>query len=409
MNKKGNSMTAVDRDETVQYGAVADLNSPSKLLSICMSGRDDDYMLDFRYRITTTINHLARSIKNLRQQDKVEILVTDWGSHVPMSQTLELSPEVAEVCRFIYVSPDVIRATQEGKDDFHAPRAFNVAIRRAKGQFIMLYNADTLIQEYPFAQVLRLLNGEIPLPVSVERTYFMMPRIDVPWQFLQRHPNLEQWDRYLLLSAKSTPLEPTTFSSFGGAGALLTSRFLWKALRGGDERYSGWGWTDNDLGMRVSINYPWLSLSTYGVFLHHMGHKPHSGRRQHAWNNPNPWHYNPVLHVNDKDWGLGGYELEKQAPQIMSSSELSGCRAKQHIVSEPSESWPQSFEEIVSELTSNMSIKHIEQICMFYLNEGLGLNLEDINALFFCSGMPVIIIPADILNLQADGLGPWTW
>ncbi|MEI7590939.1 MAG: hypothetical protein WCJ49_06485, partial [Deltaproteobacteria bacterium] len=268
-------MDLIDKGKNVQ-------NRPSILLSICMLGRDDDYMLDFRYRITTTINHLARSIKNLKQQDKVEILVTDWGSQVPMAQTLELSPEAAEVCRFIYVPPEVIRSTQEGKDDFHVSCASNVAIRRANGKYIILYSADTLIMESSLAQMLRLLKGKIHLPVSLEQTYFMIPRFHVPWQFLERRPNLEEWDHYLLLLAKNTPLEPTKwFSLLGDAGALLMSRFLWTELRGVDERHSGWGWTDVDLGMRVSQNYPWLSLSALGVILYHMEH-PRSGRRQSA-------------------------------------------------------------------------------------------------------------------------------
>ena len=380
-------MITLGKDENVRNDDIIDQNSQPKLLSFCIAGRDDDYMLDFRYRITTTINHLARSVKNLGQRDQVEILVTDWGSHVPMAQTLELSPEAAEICRFIYVPPEVIRATQEGKDDFHTARGFNVAIRRACGKYILFYAADVLIQEHSLAQMLRLLSGGIHLPIELERTFFMIPRMHVSWQFLERRPNLEEWDRYLLLFAKNTPLESVSdFSFFGGSGALMMHRFMWQELRGADERHSGWGWIDRDLGMRVSQNYHWLSSSAVGVFLYHMGHPLHKGRRQFVLSKRNISYFNAALHANSNDWGLGGYDLEKQAPQIRDSSELLACKSGQY---EPGsiESWPQSCEEILSELKNGQLTKSMKQMVMSCLGQAWGwvFHCEEINALFFLS------------------------
>jgi len=40
-------------------------------------------MDDFKYRITTTINHLARNLGRLGRLADVEIVVVDWGSEVP--------------------------------------------------------------------------------------------------------------------------------------------------------------------------------------------------------------------------------------------------------------------------------------------------------------------------------------
>lgn len=400
-------MVMVEKGENVQNSDVIDLNSPSKLLSICMFGRDDDYMLDFRYRLTTTINHLARSIKNLGQQDKVEILVTDWGSHVPMSQTLELLPEAAEVCRFIYVPPEVIRDTKEGKEYFHTSRAPNVTIRRASGKYIMCYPSDSLIQEHSMAQMLRLLKGEIHLPVSVERTYFMIPRLDVPWQFLERRPNLEEWDRHLLLIAKNKPLEPIQwFSLFGSAGALIMHRYIWHELCGLDESFYLWGGNDMDLGMRVSQNHPVLSLSMLGIFIYHMEHLP-SDRRRSAVLKPNPLTFNADFKLNNKDWGLGGYELERQVPQIRSASDLLECKSRQHEP-ESIESWPQSFGEIVSELTNSQLIKSIKRMVMSCLSRGWMVDHEELNALFFLSWYSRNHYPRRYLEFLSNSIGAGT-
>jgi len=395
-------MIMVDKGENVQNSDVIDLNGPSKLLSICMFGRDDDYMLDFRYRITTTINHLARSIKNLGQQDKVEILVTDWGSHVPMAHTLELSPEAAEVCRFIYVPPEVIRATQEGRDDFHTTRASNVAIWRACGKYIMVSGADTLIQEHSLAQMLRLLSGEIHLPIEVERTFFMIPRFDVPWQFLERRPNLEEWDRCLLLIAKNTPIEPTKwFASFGGAGALMIHRRLWHELRGLDESLSGWGWSDEDLGLRVSQRYPFLSLSILGILLYHMGHSP-TGRRQSAVLKANPHFFNPAMQVNDEDWGFGNIEMELQRPQkicILPKTESTPLEA---TAIDPCS---QSLAEIMSKLTNNKLVHHLKRISWLCLRRGWVIDCKEINALFFLYWYSLNHYPRRYLEFSSGSSG----
>lgn len=288
-----------------------------KILTFCITGKDDDYMPDFRYRISSTINHLSRSINNLRQEKKIEILVTDWGSYPAMSESLQLSEEAGKVCRFIYVSPEVIRSTQGGKKYFHSSRATNVALRRANGEFVILFPADTLIQEHSLAQILRMLKGEIKLPVRIEETYFAIPRFQVPWQFIERQPTLAELDRHMFLLAKNTALEPTKyFSIFGSAGAIGMPRLLWRTLRGVDEMLTGWGWADIDLGLRASVKYSWLSLSAIGVFLYHMEHPPHSGRRKSELVKQNPQIFRDRICVNDEDWGLGDYEFEMKAPRV---------------------------------------------------------------------------------------------
>ena len=306
-------MNTVDKCESVQNSNAVDKSCKSKLLSICMMGRDDDYMLDFQYRITTTINHLARSINNLGQQGKVEILVTDWGSQVPMAQSLELSPEAAEVCRFIYVPTEVIRDTQDDKDYFYTTRASNVALRRASGEYVMLTSADQLIQEHSLGQLLRLLGGEISLQIELERTYFMIARFQVPWQFLERIPDLEAWDRYMLLASQRNPLEPVNFQFFGGgAGALMMHKSIWHKIRGVDENYAGHGAVDVELAFQVVQEYSFFFMSNLGIFLYHMGHT-NTGARQNIMKNGNALCYTTSMQINSDDWGLGSYTFEKQA------------------------------------------------------------------------------------------------
>jgi hypothetical protein len=309
-------MTIEDRSKGKMKSKTISQDTPSKLLSICMMGRDDDYTHDFIYRITTTLNHTAQNICSLGQMDNIEILITDWGSKTPMSKTLKLSEAATKICRFIYVQPDVIRFTQNGEEYFHTSRAYNVAIRRAKGKFVLVATCDQLIQQHSLHMMISLLDGRIKVPINVDSTLLMMPRTEVPWQFIEHRPDLDEWDRYMLLNEYSlSRVSVEQLNQFGGSGGFLLPRDIYHRLGGFDEVFAGWGWSDNELGFRVSQVLPHLWLSCIGVFMFDMGHKP-VGRRQLSISKPNPHIYKPFLEVNSKSWGLADYEHELQRPQF---------------------------------------------------------------------------------------------
>ncbi len=284
-----------------------------KLLSICMMGRDDDYMPDFKYRIATVLNHFARNLNKIGRASEVELVITDWGSTLPMAQSIRLSPAAAEMCRFIYVAPEIILKTQGGKEYFHTNRAYNVPFSRAYGRFVMCVGADQLMLQPALDSLLRLLRGKTQLPVDIDNTFFAIPRQQVPWQFVHRQPSLEEWDQYLFLNEYNLGHEDSgLLHSFGGTAGFLAHKKIWYDLRGCDERLEGWGWSDIDLGYRATQKYPFLFLSCINVTMYHMGHQP-AGRRESALQiqNQNPQIHNTSLQVNDSSWGLRDYSLEE--------------------------------------------------------------------------------------------------
>lgn len=343
-----------------------------KLLSICMMGRDDDYMLDFKYRITTTINYLARNLKQLGRLDEVEILVTDWGSEVPLAQTLPLSPEAGQICRFLYVPPAVVCAVQQGREGFHISFALNAGLRRAIGKFVVVSPTDTLITWHGLEAILELLKGNICLPVSIDHTYFFCSRYRVPWQFVKRQPTLAEWDRYLLLNTCELQGEESAlFSLSKGAGVLMMHRSLWHDLRGTDERLGSWGWHEIEMALRVTEYHPWVELSSLGVVSFHMDHPP-SGRRAFiVKEKANPRIYNLAFQINDENWGLGNHELEIQTPKnVCAAEEVGDSSALPRESDSPKvASWAQSWQEIAVELTSPKTRDHAEQIIGLFLGD----------------------------------------
>lgn len=281
------------------------------LLSIVMSGRDDDYMPDFLYRLTTTLNFFAMALVRIGRLHEVEILMTDWGSATPLSETLELSAAAQELCRFIYVPADLIRHIQNGSDEYHPTLAINVGLRRGRGKFLMQANTDTLISVPGLDNLLRLLRGEQPIDVDLDKTYFLCRRYQVPWQFTRTEPSPEEWERHLLLQAAQYRIEGV-FSVSAEAGALLASRSIWREMQGLDERLDWSGSNDIDFGMRVGQSYPWVDLSCVGVACYHMEHPPGEGRRAVISVRENHINHNPLQQVNSSSWGLGDVELSVQ-------------------------------------------------------------------------------------------------
>ncbi len=360
------------------------LITPTKILSICIPGRDDNYFVDFKYRINTTINHLARSIKNLNLLDDIEILITDWGSDIPICQTLDLSQEASKITRFIYVESEIIcGVTKSGKDDWHLSIPPNVAARRASGKYILTYPGDTLISQYSFETLIRFLNGELPISIDLERSYFLIPRYDVPWQFMERQPDLVEWDRYFSICSKNTSLENSgIFSFFGDAGGFLMHYSLWNKFRGFDEPNYEYSSNDVELGFRVTQYYPHLSLSSIGVFLYHMGHPPVRGRRLFKQKNvkPTPIIYNTKIYVNDENWGLGDIDLNIQQAVPKNFNIENGINSE--AVSENNDYYitkSLNLEDFQRQI-KNVDILQNVKKSIYYL-KGQELNKGDLNAL----------------------------
>src|ERR1043166_7808111 len=102
-----------------------------KALSMVICGRNDNYMGNFLYRVTTAINYLARNVERAGRADTVELLVADWNSEVPLSSALELTPAARSITRFVCTPPSLAVAKQQPDQNFHHALAYNSALRRA--------------------------------------------------------------------------------------------------------------------------------------------------------------------------------------------------------------------------------------------------------------------------------------
>lgn len=158
----------------------------------------------------------------------------------------------------------------------------------------------------------RLVRGEIALPVPIRDLFCYVRRSQVPWATVHRRPHLTEWARLTALLAAGLQPERSGISCLGGFSAgQLMHRDLWFEARGYDESLDRpWGWSDNDLMLRVSQQHPWLDVSGYGFFGLHMEHWPRAeGRYARDPSTVNPMVIRNVPATNGPDWGLGDREI----------------------------------------------------------------------------------------------------
>ncbi len=324
-----------------------------KLLSIATSARNDNYMGNFIYRLTTSINYLAFNLKKIGRLDDVEILVTDWGSDIPLSKVLPLSSDAAKICRFIYVPP--VLAKEIKSDGVDTSTAANIAIRRGKGDFLILFPGDILVPGYSMMMLLGLLDGSICVPIKLNEMYYFIGRYQIPYEIVQRELSVEEWDQYLLMNT-SDLVHDRGISGVGVDGAaMMLHRNIWHACRGFNEGMKKWGWNDSELMLRITQSYPWMDLFNIGVSFFHMEHRRTRSLPSRELCNPD--FVNPMFTVNDENWGLGDCDLDVQFAENICESENTGVNGVlvsiDNIIS-------QQNGEVLNELTSDEVKRHVD-------------------------------------------------
>jgi len=276
-----------------------------KLISICLFGRNDNYMPDFLYRMETTINFVAQSVKRLDRLNDIEIIVLDWGSSNPLSQVLSLSQEAASICRFV-----LVRAEEHGK--IPVCSALNIAIQKSSGDYIAMCGADALIPPTSFQAIFNVIAGNSSIK-SPEKKYFNCGRHVLPHSVVESQPDIEGWERFLRLNSWKLPKQ-NAYGGFlyGNAGFLLMHREVLFEAKGLSESLNyGWGWNDIDLTLRLLHKYQWYDLGHEGFLLYDMEHSPTEGTRVKEIKEQPP-HLIATNISENAQWGVVGFEIEEQ-------------------------------------------------------------------------------------------------
>jgi hypothetical protein len=175
--------------------------------------------------------------------------------------------------------------------------AKNVAIRRARTDFVLLSNTDIYIGP----DMCRFID-RAPLD---SRTVYLARRVDIRWS-ASRSPRLQMADprRYLRLLALD-PIGPGDF--------ILASRELWSTAQGFDESLQSHRLGCDGRGV--------LHLRALGAAVEHVGAIFHMDHPTSSQNAIRPFHgevapFDGVPYANPPDWGMRDAEETPVAERV---------------------------------------------------------------------------------------------
>ncbi len=276
-------------------------------LSLVYVGRNDGYMGNFNWRLSTVLNYLAQNLQLLGRLDEVEVIVTDWGSQEPLHAALTLSAAARRIAKFLIVPPELARQMQ-GDSDFAIVIAQNAAIRRSQGEYIGQADSDMLFTAELLKGLFDVLEGKKSIGVRPDRAMIYTKRRHVPWRYVAGNPPIHEVDWLIHRWGRLLPVERFFGFEFAGPGFMIMHRQLWDECSGYDEKLIYRGWLEIDLGLRIRRKYPLINLQKIGLAAFHLEHFPSRGGNC-LQRRLNPTEWNNAFRPNGEQWGLHDYDL----------------------------------------------------------------------------------------------------
>jgi GT2 family glycosyltransferase len=212
--------TGHDPEPVILGGAV-----PGRLVSVVAIARDN---IDATQRCLSALR-AARD-----EQHPIEILFVDNGSTDGTAQYLSEQPDVELIAN---------------AENLGAPRARNQALRRARGEYVVFLDSDAMVTPGWLARL--LYHAEVDGgsgcvgPVSDRAAHGQQVALPV-------EPEPDQLQAFADDLARDKRRQHR-FSAMLSSFCLLVRRDVLAAIGGFDERFSPWGFEDDDFTLRATL------------------------------------------------------------------------------------------------------------------------------------------------------------
>ncbi|MFZ5906229.1 MAG: methyltransferase domain-containing protein [Nitrospirota bacterium] len=312
-------LQSISAKETINPSTENTGNIP--LLSIVLQGRNDSYMGNFEWRLSTNINKFASNIFALNAVKNVEIILVDWGSEVPLLSALTLTEQSRSLLKIIRVEPHISKK-YDRDSPYSCVHPINTGIRKSRGKYILFCDGDTYTPFETMKTLLDLISRGTVKDSSLKKVFLLGSRYHIPKLFNKANPSIQEIDQYIENNFHKLTHDKINLKNFGGtATAYLMTREMWFECRGFDEKLIYWGWFDIDLFYRLAPHYHPLDLEDFGMPFFHLEHY-FFPRSNSSLEKENPRKMNPMdrprtFFANSKQWGLAGEPL--QAIPVLSS------------------------------------------------------------------------------------------
>lgn len=267
-------------------------------LSILLQGRNDNYCGNFLERLQLSINQHIRNIVKSNLLNDVEIVISDWGSEIPLSTVLNIDNDYKELCRFIY-TPPAISKKYEKDSPYSMPHAVNVGLRRCKGEYIIFSDSDGFIPYETFKFLYELTHKKYNKVLFCDRR-------DIPLQ-TYKDKSAEELEKLVSqIDLKPEPMFNKDNITFRGTAiGYFAPKNIFFELRGFDEHMIYWGNFDLDFYERVKKHFEVDYLFNYSLKIYHLEH--YSNLKERVNNNQrrfNSFIKDQLLTRNNQYWGL---------------------------------------------------------------------------------------------------------
>lgn len=303
-------------------------------LSFILCSRNDRYMGNSVWRLQTTLDFLAANVSAAGKESEVEIVVADWGSEIPLSDALVLTPDAAALTSFLWIPP-AIASDLQGDSPFPEVLALNAAAKRAKGDFIGRIDQDTLVGTRFLETFFALREGRQKVAVPMEAALFFSNRRSIPYGISAQSPGLDDLHRLVRLAGGRMRIEKDYNLPFWSqaVGIWLLHRSLWWECGGYDERLRHHNWMETDMIVRLKEKYPIVNLGELvACDFYHLAHDNYytrgQGRQSKRKRNPIVRHDAPREHLNPNGdtWGLSNVLFVPRR----AAAQNGGARAQRH-------------------------------------------------------------------------------
>ncbi len=357
------------------------------LVTLILCSRNDSYMGNSRWRLETSINLSLFHAKEANFLDKLEVLVADWGSEIPLSDVLNLVPEAEGKVKFVLIPPRL--AIEKQKDSkFPEVIALNVAARRASGEYIGRIDNDTIVGKEFYENFNNLLARRDSLWFDPSDAFMFIERRSIPYRFSSKSYPINYVSNYIKTYGPTLKVE--TARTWGlpfwwsPVGIMLFHKKIWHNSRGYDENLIYWGWMEGDLALRLDKKHLLIDFKDLaGNFLYHLEHYP-SLTAYKDRNGPatprqknKPKIYGLSYQVNDEDWGLNqeninltNYQSNKVFDHCLNNKKISAMKLSFYLCNVMRKvdlirlNFPVSVQNFVSKIRVKIGkIKKILKLC----------------------------------------------
>lgn len=289
-----------------EHGASGTEATAQPLISIVLTGRNDGYGGDFiaRFHRTLSFNHRQLAARQIAH----EILFVEWAPPRNAPYLFDLTRSAIrdvdwDVVSWYIVDPRYHAALSlNPRLEYLEFLAKNVAVRRARGRFVLTSNCDVYFGRH----VLEVVRADGLQPGIVYRA----PRFDI--KFAADYSSLD-WDVLedpRNLDGLPQQLKPP-FMGGGTGDFVLLDRPSFHEIRGFNEVYRAarFGIDHNVLVKALSSG---LSIADIGGPVYHINHvgsyrltaDAYAGKEAEAPWGDSRWHSRGVVYSNPHTWGL---------------------------------------------------------------------------------------------------------